>query len=239
MGLVVNMKKTLQGFTLDVQWEVEKEIVVLFGSSGAGKSLTLQLIAGLEVPDKGKIVCNGITLFDSSTNVNVPVQRRKSGYVFQNLALFPHMTVWNNIAYGGKGLAKNDLHKKLIRLIEEFQMKGYENKYPNELSGGQKQRVALARALIGEPSVLLLDEPFSALDNLLRVQMRGFLKEIHKEFKIPVVLVTHDLAEACNVADKIVVYGIGNVLQSGKPVDVCKYPLTPEVAALVNVIEEK
>lgn len=234
MGLAVNISKSVLGFTLDVEWNIGKELAVLFGYSGAGKTLTLQLIAGLIEPDKGVIKSNGRTLFDSENCINLPPQERHLGYVFQDLALFPHMTVNGNIAYGLRGVSEPEIQMKVAELIELFHLEGQENKHPAEISGGQRQRVALARALIGKPSVLLLDEPFSALDNPLRIEMRNLLLDIRKQFDIPIVLVTHDITEAYTLADNLVVYINGHIAQQGKAVEVIQNPVNDEVAALVK-----
>ena len=196
MGLTVAVRKRVNGFALDSSWKIGNELAVLFGYSGAGKSLTLQLIAGLMKPDSGVITINRKACFDSTKNVDIPPQHRSFGYVFQNLALFPHMTVKDNILYGAKGVAKDEGMARLFGMIGSFRLNDLENTFPAEISGGQKQRVAFARAMIRRPGVLLLDEPFSALDNPLRVEMRAFLLQIRKDFDIPVVLVTHDVVEA-------------------------------------------
>ncbi|MFZ5997541.1 MAG: ABC transporter ATP-binding protein [Nitrospirota bacterium] len=234
MGLSVQFKKKVNGFTLDVAWEIGNELAVLFGYSGAGKSMTLQMIAGLLMPDEGVIRIDTTTMFDSSSKINVPPQQRHVGYVFQDVALFPHMTVSENIAYGANGAAKDKKISKTKQMIDIFRLQGLENKFPPEISGGQKQRVAFARALIRRPPALLLDEPFSALDNPLRLEMRALLKDIRKEFDIPIVLVTHDLFEAYSMADTIIIYSGGSVAQAGAPVEVFHNPLTPEVAKLVS-----
>ena len=196
MGLTVAVRKRVNGFALDSSWKIGNELAVLFGYSGAGKSLALQLIAGLMKPDSGIITTNGKACFDSTKNIDIPPQHRSFGYVFQDLALFPHMTVKDNILYGAKGVAKDEGMARLFGMIGSFRLNDLENTFPAEISGGQKQRVAFARAMIRRPDVLLLDEPFSALDNPLRVEMRAFLLQIRKDFDIPVVLVTHDVVEA-------------------------------------------
>ena len=234
MGLSVNVTKSLSGFTLSIEWSIGKELAVLFGYSGAGKSLTLQLIAGLMKPDSGSIISNSKPLFDSEQGIDVPPQQRNLGYVFQDLALFPHMKVRENIAYGLRGVNKSDASEKVAQMISIFHLEGHESKYPTEVSGGQRQRVALARALIGEPSVLLLDEPFSALDNPLRVEMRNLLLDIRSKFNIPVVLVTHDMAEARTIADNLIVYVDGRIAQVGKATEVFENPVNADVAALVS-----
>jgi molybdate transport system ATP-binding protein len=234
MGLVVSVKKNVNGFRLDAEWEIDNELAVLFGCSGAGKSLTLRMIAGLMKPDQGFIRLNERMLFDSSTARDLPPQDRSFGYVFQDLALFPHMTVRANILYGAHGIPRAEREQRAAHMIERFRLTGLEQKYSSEISGGQKQRVALARALIRRPAALLLDEPFSALDNPLRVEMQHFLKEIRREFPIPVVFVTHDVLEAYAMADRIIVYANGRVAQSGSPLEVFTKPANREVELLVS-----
>ena len=237
MGLSVQVSKRVNGFRLEVDWQIGNELAVLFGYSGAGKSLTLQLIAGLLKPDAGRVAVNGEVLFDSQERINLPPQRRSLGYVFQDLALFPHMTVRQNIAYGATGLHRVERDQRVGEMVHIFHLEGLADKPPTEISGGQKQRVALARALIRRPRALLLDEPFSALDNPLRREMRQVLKQIHAEFKIPVILVTHDLLEAATLADTIFIYHGGKIVQSGSPQEIISQPKTPEVAALVQLPE--
>jgi molybdate transport system ATP-binding protein len=234
MELSVNIRKAVKGFKLDAQWEIGDELAVLFGYSGAGKSMTLRLIAGLMQPDKGAIYLNGSPVYDSAAAIDLPPQARSFGYVFQDLALFPHMTVRENILYGAHGLSRSTRELSAGNMMERFMIAGLEKKFPHEISGGQKQRVALARALIRRPDALLLDEPFSALDAPLRAEMRNFLQEIRREFPIPIVLVTHDLAEATVLADKLIIYVNGRVLQTGTPFEVLNSPICPEVECLVN-----
>jgi molybdate transport system ATP-binding protein len=237
MGLSLEVTKKVNGFRLEVDWQIGNELVVLFGYSGAGKSLTLQLIAGLLKPDAGRIAANGQVLFDSQERINRPPQRRNLGYVFQDLALFPHMTVRQNIVYGAMGLPRLARQQRVGEMLEIFHLEGLADKLPAEISGGQKQRVALARALIRRPRALLLDEPFSALDNPLRREMRQYLKKIHAEFQIPVILVTHDLLEAATLAETLFIYHEGKIIQRGSPQEIISRPQTPEVAALVQVPE--
>jgi len=237
MGLQVRITKEIKGFSLDVDWEIGNELAVLFGYSGAGKTLTLRAIAGLITPDSGTVQLNGRRLFDSSSGTNVSPQERSCGYVFQDLALFPHMTVLENVLYGAHGLSRAEREERSGSMIEKFKLNGLERKYPSEISGGQKQRIALARALIRRPGVLLLDEPFSALDNPLRSEMQKFLLEIRREFSIPTVFVTHDVFEAYVMADKIIIYSNGRVAQAGSPKEVFGKPASREVEQLVNVRE--
>jgi molybdate transport system ATP-binding protein len=238
MGLSVNVLKKVNGFTLEAQWQVDNELAVLFGYSGSGKSLTLHLIAGLMAPDRGKIISDGQTLYDHEERINVSPQKRSFGYVCQNLALFPHMTVKQNIKYGAKGLKRQEQEEGVRELLETFYLQDLENKLPGEISGGQKQRVALARTLIRQPQALLLDEPFSALDNPLRLEMRQFLQEIRKKFQVPVILVTHDLQEALSLGDKLIIYVAGKTVQTGTPQEIMTGPATPEVANLLMLSQD-
>ena len=218
-----------------MEWRIENELAVLFGYSGAGKSLTLRLITGLMEPDEGYVRMDKEHLFDRNCNINLPPQARSFGYVSQALALFPHMTVRENIAYGAKGLTKLERDNRIDRMLDVFRIEGLDKKLPSEISGGQKQRAALARALIRRPRMLLLDEPFSALDNPLRLEMRDFLKYIRAKFDIPVVLVTHDLSDAYALADRIIVYSRGRIAQIGPPQEVFDSPADADVARLVRV----
>jgi molybdate transport system ATP-binding protein len=231
MGLSVKLLKKVKGFTLDVEWEIENELAILFGGSGAGKSMTLQLIAGLMDPDDGFIRSNGSIFFNKMSGINISPQHRSLGYVFQDRVLFPHMTVKENIAYGLKGESEPEKREQKVKeMIRLFLLQGLEDMYPSEISGGQKQRVALARALIGRPKALLLDEPFSALDNTLRLEMMRLLQEIRAEFEVAVVLVTHDVLEAYSMGDSIIVYSSGRVEQVGKTEDVFRRPKSRKVA---------
>jgi molybdate transport system ATP-binding protein len=234
MGLSVKLLKKVKGFTLDVEWEIGNEVAVLFGSSGAGKSMTLQLIAGLMEPDAGSIRSNGNIFFDKSSGINISPQQRSLGYVFQDRNLFPHMTVRENIAYGLKRKSREERDTRVDDMIRQFRLEGLENMPPSEISGGQKQRVALARALIERPKALLLDEPFTALDSPLRFEMRKLLQEVRNEFDIPVVLVTHGFEDAYLLGDHILVYIDGKVEQVGKRDDVFLRPKSKKVAQFLG-----
>lgn len=216
-GVAVALRKGLPGFDLDIVWSIGDELSVLFGPSGAGKSLTLRMIAGLVRPDAGLVIAGERVLFDSSESVDLPPEQRSLGYVFQDLALFPHMTVLENIRYGGHGLPREVREDRAAAMIERFRLSGLERRRPAEISGGQKQRVAFARALLRRPGALLLDEPFSALDAALRREMGALLREVQREFGLPVVLVTHDAAEATALADTVILCAGGRVVHQGAP----------------------
>ena len=209
MSLFIDMKKGLSSFNLDVSMKSKGGIIGFLGASGSGKSMTLKCIAGLEKADKGKIIINDKVLFDSENKINIKTKDRKVGFLFQNYALFPHMTIKNNIEIGLDKTSKDEKNKLSANYIKKFGLEGLENRYPWQLSGGQQQRVALARALITSPDILLLDEPFSALDNHLRANMERELVEILKDYDGTVVFVTHDIAEAYRVCDKIIVFDSG------------------------------
>lgn len=180
-------------------------------------SLQVASVATVLIIATGFIRSDSETLFDSTLKINIPSHRRFLGYVFQDLALFPHMTVRENILYGAKGLEKSEREDSFHSMMESFRLRGLETKMPSEISGGQKQRVALARSLIRRPNALLLDEPFSALDNEMRLEMRNFLRNTQRIFQIPIVLVTHDIGDLHSLADKVVTYSCGNIVQTSFP----------------------
>jgi molybdate transport system ATP-binding protein len=232
--LSVKIARKVQGFSLDAEWEIGNELAVLFGFSGAGKSMTLQSIAGILTPDAGIVRCNDRAYFDSGANVNEPPQKRPFGYVFQDLALFPHVTVQENVAYGGHGLGKTECQERCREMMVLFRLRGLEKKLPAEISGGQKQRVALARALMRRPEALLLDEPFSALDHPIRLEMGRLLKDIRAEFQMPIVLVTHDIFEAYTLSDRMIVYKEGRVVQTGTFNELFRSPSNDDVESLIG-----
>ena len=194
MALSVDIQKQLGGFRLQIQFEAEEERLALLGASGCGKSVTLRCIAGVMTPDEGKIVLDGITLFDSAAKISLPPQRRRVGYLFQQCALFPNMTVRQNIAAAVRDRGKRE--RVSSELLRRFQLERVADQRPGQLSGGQQQRTALARILASEPQAILLDEPLSALDSFLKWQLEGELREALEQFPGPVVWVTHDLGEA-------------------------------------------
>jgi len=234
MALSVRLLKKVKGFSLELEWQIANEIAVLFGYSGAGKSMTLKMLDGLMRPDHGQIILNGSILFDSEKKVDISPRRRPFGYVFQDPSLFPHMTAERNIAFGLPGVEKEKIKELVNETLHEFKIEKLRDRYPDELSGGEKQRVTLARALIRRPSALLLDEPFSALDLPVRLEMRRLLLDIKRGFDIPVILVTHDIDEARTLADRIIIYSAGKIEQQGTPEAVFQSPLTKEVERLVR-----
>lgn len=209
MSLYIDIEKDLSSFNLNVKLESNEKILGFLGESGSGKSMTLKCIAGLEKPTKGKIILNDRVLFDSDKKINLSTQERKVGFLFQNYALFPHMTVTQNIGLSLSSFNKEERNKISREYIDRLCLNGLEKRYPWQLSGGQQQRVALARALATSPDILLLDEPFSALDHHLRINMEKELTNILKDYKGEVIFVTHDIDEAYRVCDDIVVYDKG------------------------------
>ncbi|MGE5322197.1 MAG: ATP-binding cassette domain-containing protein [Actinomycetota bacterium] len=198
-------------FGVDVEFTATPGVTVIFGPSGSGKTTILQCIAGLLQPDEGLISIGGERLFDSAANVNCPAQQRRIGYVFQDLALFPHMTAAENIAFGIRvnGSRKTEMVRNIL---ERFSVTHAAEHRPGEISGGERQRVALARALVTEPRLLLLDEPFSALDDTLKTDIIGDLKQWLAQHQIPVLLVTHDRTESEALAGRILALKEGTVI---------------------------
>lgn len=213
MSLFVDIKKKLGKFTLEAKLETDSGVLGILGGSGCGKSMTLKCIAGVERPDSGRIVLDDVVLFDSESRVNLPPQRRKVGYLFQNYALFPNMTVRQNILCGMHG--EKDKEKKakaLDEIFELMQLEGLENHRPAQLSGGQQQRTALARIMVGEPDLLMLDEPFSALDSNLRSHLQIQTQNLLRRFGKTVLLVTHSRNEAYRLCGKIALMDEGRIL---------------------------
>ncbi|MEM7555382.1 MAG: sulfate/molybdate ABC transporter ATP-binding protein [Cyanobacteria bacterium P01_A01_bin.84] len=236
MGIVIEkVSKQFGSFQAvdDVSLEIGSgSLVALLGPSGSGKSTLLRLIAGLEMPDRGKIILTGQDATYES------VQKRNIGFVFQHFALFKHMSVRKNIAFGLeiRKAPKAKIKKRVDELLELVQLNGLGDRYPNQLSGGQRQRVALARALAPEPQVLLLDEPFSALDARVRKDLRAWLRKLHDDVHVTTVFVTHDQEEAMEVSDEIVVMNKGRVEQTGTPAQIYDHPATAFVMSFIGPV---
>jgi len=224
----VKVQKKLKGFNLSLNFSSLGRTTALFGPSGSGKSLTLKAVAGLLKPDRGRIEVKGRTLFDSDQKVNLPPQRRREGFLFQDYALFPHMTVWGNVSFGAKD------RKRVEELLELFQIEEIRDKYPSQISGGQRQRVAFARALASRPEILLLDEPFSALDRNLKEELYAELKRIQELYDLPALIVTHDFEEVFGLADWLAVVEGGRTLQEGRPEDLFFGPNSLKTARLLG-----
>jgi putative spermidine/putrescine transport system ATP-binding protein len=216
----------------------EGEFISLLGPSGCGKTTTLKMIAGFEDATAGAI------RFDGRDVVHVPVEKRDIGMVFQNYALFPHMTVEKNLAFGleMRKIPKDEIRTRIAKVLDMVQLTGYSERYPRQLSGGQQQRVALARALVIEPKILLLDEPLANLDAKLREEMRVFIRDLQRRVGITTVYVTHDQAEAMTMSDRVVVMFGGRIAQIGTPSEIYERPANLEVAEFVgqvNIIRGK
>lgn len=233
-GLLVDIEKRLPNFTLTTVFTAQKETLGLLGGSGSGKSMTLRCIAGVETPTRGRIVLNGQTLFDSNRRINIPSHQRKVSLVFQNYALFPHMTVAQNIGFGLRYLSKTIRTQRVYHQLALMHLQGLGDRYPHQLSGGQQQRVALARALATEPEVLLLDEPFSALDTHLRSQMERQLLEILSSYSGVTLFVTHNLEEAFRVCEKLIVMSGGRPIAFDSKHQIFRCPQTLRVAQLTG-----
>ncbi|MCC8121398.1 MAG: ABC transporter ATP-binding protein, partial [Oscillospiraceae bacterium] len=225
------IKKNLGDFQLDGAVSAGDEILALLGASGCGKSMTLKCIAGIERPDEGRIVLDGRVLFDSKKRVNLKPQKSKVGYLFQQSALFPNMTVEQNIAAGLRDKGKKDILPEVIRSMH---LEGMEQKRPHQLSGGQQQRVALARILVNEPEVLMLDEPFSALDSHLRFRLEQEVRELARQFGKTVLLVSHDREEVYRLSDRIAILNDGHIEAVGDYQQVFRDPVTRNGAILTG-----
>ena len=219
--------KAIDNLNLEVQ---DGELVTLLGPSGCGKTTTLRTISGFLAPDSGDIYINDRRITD------IPPERRGIGLVFQNYALWPHMTIFQNLAFGlqMRKIPKDEIKKRVKQQLETVRLEEYENRYPRELSGGQQQRVALARALVLEPDILLLDEPLSNLDALLREKMRFEIARIHRESGVTTVYVTHDQTEAMVISDRIIILNKGRIMQQGKPEDIYENPSNKFVAGFMG-----
>lgn len=235
MSLTLDIKKRYPGFALDVSLEAGEERVALLGASGCGKSCTLRCIAGVETPDEGRIVVNGVTFYDSRAGIDLSPQERKTALLFQSYQLFPHMTVEDNVcagmprtgrAYPGNG-SELDFHRARARqFLDIFGMADFADRYPTQLSGGQQQRVALARMLAARPGILMFDEPFSALDSYLKSALEQNLLDVFSVVHRTVLYVSHDIDEACRLCDRICVMHNGRIEECGTAGELMARPQT-------------
>ena len=235
MSIYVKIRKDFGSFCLDVELTAEGGVLALLGASGCGKSLTLRSIAGIVRPDEGRIEVDGRVLFDSKQGIDLPPQKREVGLLFQNYALFPHMTVEENLFAGARREKQKQLRQSRVReALSAFHLEGLEKRYPAQLSGGQQQRVALARILVSGPRLLMLDEPFSALDSHLRWEMEQVVKDTIRRFQKPVLFVSHDRAEVFRLSQRIAVLSQGKIQQIGDKAEVFARPVTKESALLTG-----
>ncbi|WP_315787905.1 molybdate ABC transporter permease subunit [Fischerella sp. JS2] len=234
-GLIVDIEKVLPEFYLKVSFSADRQPLGFLGGSGAGKSMILRCIAGIETPTRGKIILNGRVLFDSQGGINIPSRERRIGFVVQNYALFPHMNVAQNIAFGlPKDISGTAIKQQVESKLIDVQLLGFGDRYPSQLSGGQQQRVAIARALSSQPEALLLDEPFSALDTFLRSQLEQQMIETLADYQGVTLFVTHSMEEAYRVCPNLLVMESGRIIQNGTRHDVFERPTTVTAAQLTG-----
>ncbi len=222
------------GFSLDLEFQAAAGITVLFGPSGSGKTLVLDSIAGFVRPDEGRILLDDDILFDGATGVHLTPQARQCGYVFQNYALFPHMTLRQNLEFAAERRPRLERHRRVNEMLERFRLADAAGSRPHEVSGGQRQRCSIARALIGAPKLLLLDEPAQGLDAPLRSELYDVLRQVRADFKTPVLLVTHDLDECFELGEEMLILREGRIVQSGTPRRILDQPANLEVARLLG-----
>ncbi|HYK91561.1 MAG TPA: ABC transporter ATP-binding protein [Acidobacteriota bacterium] len=238
-GLAADFEKSFSSGTLvRAAFEIPSDparVTILFGPSGVGKTTVLRCLAGLEMPTRGRIFFNGAVWFDATKGKVVPPQDRSVGYLPQESALFPHLSVQDNVLYGLHDMPRGDRSRRLQDMLDAFHLRDFRTRRPQELSGGQKQRVALARALARSPRLLLLDEPLSALDVPTRAELQLEIRGILRRFETPAIAVTHDWTMALSLGDELAVLGAGGILQTGCPEEVFSRPANLEVAAAVGV----
>jgi molybdate transport system ATP-binding protein len=222
------------GFSLEIDFRAGSGVTVLFGPSGAGKTMVLDSIAGFLRPDEGRILLDDAILFDGAARVHLSPQARNCGYVFQNYALFPHMTVRENLAFAAERRPRLERHRRVNEMLERFRLTETAGRRPHVVSGGQRQRCSIARALIGGPKLLLLDEPAQGLDAPLRTELYETLRQVRADFQTPVLLVTHDLDECFELGDEMVVLREGRIVQSGAPREILDRPANLDVARLLG-----
>ena len=233
MAITVDIEKNFKGFHLKTTFSSSTSATGILGASGSGKSMTLRCIAGIEKPDRGKIVINGRTVFDSAQKINLKPQERRIGYLFQNYALFPTMSVRENIGCGYRG-EKAEKEKRIEDFIERYHLEGLENRLPSQLSGGQQQRVALARMMIGDPEAILLDEPFSALDGYLKDVLQKDMKEFLNQYQGDMLMVTHSRDEAFRFCNELMLLQEGRTLTFGNTRQLFEQPGLVEAARLTG-----
>lgn len=233
MGLSVNIKKRFPAFCLDVRFESEAPRIGILGASGCGKSMTLKSIAGIETPEEGRIVIDGNVMYDSAKKICVKPQKRGIGYLFQSYALFPTMTVAKNIGAGLKG-SRQENRERVDKMLRAFRLEGMEERLSGELSGGQQQRVALARIMAYEPGMILLDEPFSALDQFLKDRLQQELQDMLKDYRGTVILVSHDRDEIYRFTQELLIMDQGRAVTFGKTKEIFANPGKKEAARLTG-----
>jgi molybdate transport system ATP-binding protein len=222
------------GFSLDVEFRAGAGVTVLFGPSGSGKTLTLDSIAGFVRPDEGRVLVDDEILFDGASGVHLAPQARNCGYVFQNYALFPHMTLRENLVFAAERRPRLERHRRVNEMLDRFRLAEVAGRRPHQLSGGQRQRCSIARALIGAPKLLLLDEPAQGLDAPLRAEFYDILRQIRADFKTPALLVSHDLDECFELGDEMLILREGRIVQSGTPAKILEQPANLDVARLLG-----
>jgi molybdate transport system ATP-binding protein len=228
-------RKDSSAFSLDVDFRAAAGVTVLFGPSGSGKTMVLDSIAGFVRPDEGRILVEDAILFDGEAKVHLSPQARNCGYVFQNYALFPHMTLRENLVFAAERRPRLERHRRVNETIERFRLAEVAGRRPHELSGGQRQRCSIARALIGAPKLLLLDEPAQGLDAPLRAEFYETLRQVRSDFQTPILLVTHDLDECFELGEEMIVMREGRVVQSGAPRTILDSPASLDVAKLLGL----
>jgi molybdate transport system ATP-binding protein len=232
--LEVRVRRRLPGFALDVAFSVSGDILSILGPSGSGKTMTLQCIAGLVQPDEGYIKLNNHVLLDSASGFSLPAKKRKVGFVFQDYALFPHLTVNQNIGYGIRHVHAAETGRRVSELLEKMSIQTLGDRYPRHLSAGQQQRVAVARALAPEPELLLLDEPFSALDSMVKERLQLRLQEVQQFYTGNILFVTHDLTEGYKLGSRLAIFESGRIVQHDYKEEVIARPSNGTVASLVG-----
>jgi molybdate transport system ATP-binding protein len=229
------IKRFAPGFSLDIEFESAAGITVFFGPGGSGKTLVLDAIAGFAQPDAGRILLDDEILFDAAAGVNAPTQRRNCSYLFRNHALFPHLTLRENLMFAAVRRPRLERHRRVNEILERFELTAVSGERAHQISAAQKLRGSLARAIIGGPRLLLLDQPANGLDATLRRELHSLLRQIHLEFKIPILLATDDLEECFELADEMLLLREGRLLQAGEPRKILDQPASLEAARLLGI----